>query len=92
MARDYHAYRSYGEDSDQGSRGGALAGLMAGIRRFLKAALEFGAPRTPPATILRNGSRNGFSTLGTNSGLRRPADCPFPTEPANDAKTPISRR
>jgi hypothetical protein len=93
MARDYHAYRSYGEDLDRKRvRRGALAGLITGVRRLLKAVLKFGAPRTPPGIVLRDGRRNGFSTLGTGSGLRRPADCPFPAAAANDVKSHGSHR
>jgi hypothetical protein len=93
VARDYHAYRSYEEGPDrQGVRSGALAELIAGARRLLKAVLDLGAPRTPPGIVLRDRRRNGFSTLGTGSGLRRPADCPFPTAPANDSKSRSNRR
>ena len=79
--RDYHAYRSYADEaaSRQRARGGFVAALIAAV----KAGLKVVARPTPSAVTLSDGSRRGFSTLGTRSGLSRPADCPFPTASAN---------
>jgi len=78
--RDYHAYRSYTQDaaSRQG-KGSFVAAIVAALKAGLKAI----ARPTPSAVTLSDGRRGGFSTLGAPGGLQRPADCPFPTAPAN---------
>lgn len=89
MTKDYHAYRSYGEDSKRPSGlRGVIGGLIAWARRRLKAALEFGAPRTSSTVLLTRDSVSGFSVLGTHSGLHRPAECPFPIAPATAQPQP----
>lgn len=75
MPRDYSAYRSYGEEAE-GEK--ASGGLLAGIRRVLKAALNFGAPRTPTPAIVSKRNHDGFSTLGGKS------------EPASAANTNLN--
>jgi hypothetical protein len=76
--KDYRGYRTYGDESAPRASGGVIARLLAGIKAALKASIR----PTPSTVLLSEGKRRGFSTLGTHSGLRRPEDCPFPTEPA----------
>jgi hypothetical protein len=78
MGKDYHGYKSYGESE------GSPGGFIAGVRRRLKAALNFIARPTPLPTILSEGRVRGYSTLGAKSGLRRPDDCPFPVAPPSN--------
>jgi hypothetical protein len=78
--RDYHAYRSYGADAATGKR--ANGGILAGLIGAIKAALQFIARPTPAPVTLTKAGRSGFSTLGARE-LRRQADCPFPTAPAD---------
>jgi hypothetical protein len=78
--KDYHGYKSYAEDPAAGT---AAGGILGGIIGALKAALNFVARPTPPAVTLKKAGRSGYSTLGGGSGLHRPPECPFPTEPAN---------
>ena len=76
---DYHSYHAYAEEeAPQRGRGKGRIG------EALRAALRWIARPTPSPVLLNDGKRRGYSTLGSGSGLRRPAECPFPTAPAND--------
>jgi hypothetical protein len=79
--RDYHGYKSYGNDSGRRADGGVLAGLIGG----LKSVLAVIAKPTPSPVNRKKGGR-GYSTLG---GRNHPAESPFPTAPANS--NPASR-
>jgi hypothetical protein len=82
--KDYHGYRRYSEDKAVRRNGGrGSIGAMIGA---LRAVLRFVARPTPSPVILRKSGRSGFSTLGGRSGLLRPADCPFPTEPRSTTR------
>ncbi len=73
--KDYHGYKSYGSEAE-------ADGFVEGIRRRLRAALNFIARPTPTPTIISQGRARGYSTLGMKSGLHD-GNSPFPTEPAN---------
>ncbi len=82
--KDYHGYKSYGEDTGHGSADG---GLLAGLIGALKAAMGVIAKPTPSPVNLSKGGR-GYSTLGSR-GLQRSAD-PFPTEAPDSANTRLN--
>lgn len=89
MARDYHAYRSYGNEAPgRRASGGVLAGLIGNLKRALQAITR----PTPSPVTLGKGGNKGYSTLGASSGHRHPADFPFPTAPANDANLHSNQR
>jgi hypothetical protein len=75
--RDYHGYKSYGNDG-HAADGGMLAGLIGGLKSILAVI----AKPTPSPVNLNKGAR-GYSTLGTRSGPKGPVESPFPTAPAN---------
>jgi hypothetical protein len=64
------------------------AGLAARFAAALKSALHSIAKPTPTPSILREGNRRGFSTLGTRGDLDRRPDLPFPAAPANSNQAP----
>lgn len=76
--RDYRGYKSYGDDADRSrASGGVLAGLIGAVKAVLAVIAK---PTPTPVNLTKS---RGYSTLGSRSGLKRPADCPFPTAPAN---------
>lgn len=78
---DYRGQKSYGAEAGGGRAAGGLIGAI-------KAVLAVIAKPTPsPVNLTKS---RGYSTLGTRSGLKRPADCPFPTAPANANQPPRS--
>ena len=76
--KDYRGYRTYGDESPSRAGGGVVARLLARIKAGLKASIR----PTASTVLVSKGERQGFSTLGTQSGLSRPEDCPFPSAPA----------
>ena len=76
--KDYHGYRSYARDVAADGKTGR------GIIGALKAALNFIARPTPSPVALKISNR--ALKLASRNGLQRAADCPFPTEAANDSQ------
>jgi len=52
------------------------------LARIEEAGLKASIRPTASTVLVSKGERQGFSTLGTQSGLSRPEDCPFPSAPA----------
>jgi hypothetical protein len=77
--KDYHGYKSYGEDAGGHEAGGIFGGLIGA----LKSVLGVIAKPTPSPVNLSRGAR-GYSTLGNRAGARRPDDSAFPASPASN--------
>lgn len=80
---DYHGSRLYEPDGPAVAQFSlVLAWAMNVVKGGLRTLLSFGTRPTPAKILVHDGERR-FSMLGGDDrrGLRKAADCPFPTKP-----------